>query len=344
MLLNTNFFLQCLPKYITNKLLNNTLIPPVSLLFNNENFNHEFLFRLDKFKNLTSLNENKLIKTFRADIKASEIDGILKDFMIDHAVFFISVLLLSRSRDDIEDILNSKIFPASFEDLELIKNRIYTIQNMLQVGYDTSTTTNRNIILHDICFFYDDIFQEIINQSNDECIFLHSFMLPSTATLKEITKKRLLLLSMFPNDKMIYHKLQNITYPKNYSIRAPNKQKRLKPILFKDLKLYFPKTLNNFSESKLYTFYRLLFLPHITKSPTMYQKFPNKKFTNIGQQFTDSEILQMIFVFCLENWQQVWKLNFPCGVEIVRRLNFLKTEEKWTPDTNELINYLVLHP
>jgi hypothetical protein len=252
------------------------------------------------------------------------------------------LIFITRGEEDVKTILLSPSFPFAFDVCFIITNDIIRRQKSLTDAYNQAKPDQKAEVIKDVLSVFDAIFALLITQFHDNVNEMFSKTLPVTASLTDTMKKRLHLLSMFPNDTAIVHYLQTSTVPKNYTIRKLNKDKTLKPLMFREFKLFFPKKLNGFHDSSLYKFHDYLWRTHMFKSPMMKKKLEHLPMVNLNRTFTDCQILQMIFVFCLANWEEVWRHNFPCSVEVVKRLYFLKYQDKWLPDPEELVKYMLV--
>lgn len=283
-----------------------------------------------------------MLKAIVSDIDISVEDDDIREFMKINVLFYALLLFTAESEVDIKEVLFSKEFPFTFEQNFLIHSYIETQIKVFRDDYSLATTDQKSNVVGLTVQLFECIFSKLIDMFHQASFELQKNLLPPTCTISEVYQRRLLILSMFNNDRDIIHFIQSSTVPKNYAIRNTNKNKRLNPYIFKELQLYLPREVKFQPHSQLEDFEKYLWKTHLHKSPMMREKLAGVRLANIDASFTEAEILQQIFVFSLENWEDVWRLNMPCSIEIVKRLSFLKQTENWKPNAAELVKAMLM--
>lgn len=335
--------MQHLPAYLYDSVVYKKIYAPDNLLFSKSRFSKEFIYRL--FNNLkydTDIQELPIIKAIVADIELTVSDADIREFMKTHVLFYTLLLFLAETELDLKETLFSKEFPFTYENNFIIHNYMETQVSVFRDDYKTGTGEQRANVATLVIQLFNCIFVKIVESFHQASDKIQNNLMPCTCTISEVFQKRLVVLSLFSNDKDIIHFLQSSTVPKNYAIRNTVKNKRIDPYMFKELQLYFPRKVSLGPQSQLTDFQKFIWKTHLHKSPMMRDKLAGTRFINLGMDFTDEELLQQIFVFSLENWEQVWRLNFPCSIEVVKRLEFLKKYDNWKPNAEELVKTLLV--
>jgi hypothetical protein len=344
MFISTITFLQHLPLYLYDALVHQKIYSPEALLFNKARFSREFVYRLFKnLKNDQDLKDLPIIKAIESDIDTNVVDQDIRDFMKAHVLFYTLLLFLAETEENIKETLFSKEFPFTFDHNFMIHNCVETQIKVFRDDYRLGTPDQKATVATLVIQLFTCLFSKIIEGFHKASDRLQNNLLPPTCTISEVFQKRLAMLSLFSNDKDIIHFLQSSTVPKNYAIRNTNKSKKLNPYMFKELQLYLPHHVTFTPHSQLAEFEKFIWKTHIHKSPMMRERLPGVRFTSLSMEFTESEILQQIFVFSLENWEEVWRLNFPCSIEVVKRLKFFKQYDNWKPSADELVKTMLLN-
>ncbi len=145
------------------------------------------------------------------------------------------------------------------------------------------------------------------------------------------------MLSLMPNWKQIIHYIQHAESPKLYLLNQHNENKVLSRAQVVEFAKYLPNVISTKAMQPITEFKERIWKTEHFASPLMRRALPDYKHPAIKTQFEAKEILLMIIVFVLDNWEQLWPLmGWPNSFEIQKRLRFLKENDKWVPNPKHI--------
>lgn len=337
MFISTVTFLQHVPRYIYDFLISDNCYMPEKVVFNKTRFSKQFVYELSRaFRYNENIAQVKLVSLFDTEIDTFFHDEHIKEFVIRFKLFYLLMLFLAETPEDIHQTLMSDDFPFPFEVKKVIDMFMDEQIALYTTKYRDGSDDVKGRIASQVMLIFQHLFDGITAMYRQSVYNMFSSVLQPTCTIAEVIRRRLQILGLFNNYKEIIHFIQSTTVPSSYAIRNANVNRKMNPYVLKEFKLYFPKDVKDYHSSQLVEFENFIWKTHLYKSPMMQKKLKGQEVSNINPSFTPAEILLQIFVFSLENWQDVWKVNFPCSFEIVQRLNILKFMDNWTPDAKDI--------
>lgn len=296
------------------------------------------LYRNELSKNQLSKRVSQLLENI--NIESSS----LKSTLSSKGPFFTGILLQSPDKRSIESHIKNYIGEGNLtflltnelEELKIGFNEIW-IDPVLKPKF-----------LWDICDFYITISR--IAAFTEQKLAIYPIAHPLPSYLPQSIYNRILLLGLLPKKKELRLILDKISPQFNNCC-----SKFLSPELdrFTISPSYFKTLISSLPRKKIDPRLRLLTITPLENYVWKGHVYPLPKYKstesvylkkqgNFFKQFEDWELLAQVFCLLQPNWQFLWYMvgwSAPLGV--VRRLNFLKNEEKWSPSTQAMIEILL---
>lgn len=267
----------------------------------------------------------------------------VKAALVDKTPYFTGLVLQCVSKEEILQGLESFLGPGPL--LVILANYLEELKfGFQQLSVDPGI---RKTFLWDICEFYIIISRCVAMQEEKVSYYPLSYDLP--CYLPSTVRNRILLLGLLPRKAELKVALERVTPQFNNCcskfISTELDRYTISPSLFK-------KLIHSLPRRKIEARLRvqiILPLENLVWKGHLYP-FPKYKTTeesylkrqpNLYRSFDDWQMLAQVICLLQPNWQQLWyMMGWPCPLGIVRRLQFLKLEEKWSPPTQSMVELL----
>lgn len=283
---------------------------------------------------------NRLLSTLQ-DLSIDS--SSLKSAILDKTPYFTLVLLQSKEFRDIEKQLKSHIGEGNL--VALLYSTLSELKLTLSdIWGDVKT---RPKFLWDVCEFYLTLVQQIALEEQKTLFYPIAYPLP--CYIPKTVENRILLLGLLPRKLELKGNLDKIT-PNFHNccskFLSPSLENfSISPALFKQLIASLPrkKIEPKFRLMTVTPFENYIWKGHLYVLPKFKSKeqdYLNKQ-PNLFKQYEDWELLAQIICLMQPNWERLWYMcGWSSSLGIVRRLNFLKKEEKWSPPNHVMVELL----